>query len=553
MGLDAEDVAAERVAFDGEAADEFGGLLGVEGGQLVSGVLFEEVGQQGIGDGGEGAEGFKVAGAAAIAVGDDAFDAGDALVGDEDVAEFAPEAEAAFDDTAVDDDAAAEAGADDGRDGGFFGAGAEEGEVAPECAGVAVVEVDDGFAEALFEVEADVEAGPIGMDEIGGTAGAEQARGAGRAWGVEADGGDVVGGDAGCVEGDLEAVFNLGEADGGALSGHGRVFAEAFNEEFRVFAEEGVVDGGSAEIDASDDFQERGSNGIEHIRTFTAVRAVSILESLTRLRFGLCESGDRNQLGPELLDGFGDHLDAEPGSLGDGEVAFRIEMESGLDDCIAEGAFCLIEFEGGRTGFKSWRQGRHGCHPLQDSGCADGSAPVVGNELQVIQPTERSDSACSGEADQFHFRLENVDEARLDVVANQLVGQECFPAGQRDAELAAEPGIASEVVCQQGFFPPEKVEFFQPAAEGDGLASGVGAIGIHGQPHVGTDGLAHGTDNANICFWRVADFHLQSPEALLLPGECFLAEAGREIGPVLAVHGGAIGAECGSVLLAEEA
>ena len=55
-----------------------------------------------------------------------------------------PKPIAALDHVAVDDHAAAEAGADDGGDRGLAAIGAEEGEVAPERAGIAVVEVGDG-------------------------------------------------------------------------------------------------------------------------------------------------------------------------------------------------------------------------------------------------------------------------------------------------------------------------------------------------------------------------------------------------------------------------
>ena len=107
------------------------------------------------------------------------------------VAEFAAEALAAVDHVAVDDHAAAEAGADDGRKRGFAAIAAEEGEVPPEGAGIAVVEVRDGLAEAIRQVRADIVAGPIGMHEVGGAARAEHAGAAGRTGRVEADGDDV--------------------------------------------------------------------------------------------------------------------------------------------------------------------------------------------------------------------------------------------------------------------------------------------------------------------------------------------------------------------------
>ena len=131
------------------------------------GKFRQKVWQECFFDRGERADGFEIAQASAIAERLQAFDAGDALKWNQDVAEFAAEAFAAFDDVAVDDDAAAEAGADDDRDRSFFAVGAEDCEVSPERAGVAVVEVGDGLAEFAGEAFADVEAGPVGVDEVG--------------------------------------------------------------------------------------------------------------------------------------------------------------------------------------------------------------------------------------------------------------------------------------------------------------------------------------------------------------------------------------------------
>ena len=97
----------------------------------------------------------------------DARDRRDALIGNQHVAELAAESLATFHDVAVDDDAAAEAGADDGGDRSRRTADAEDGEVPPQRAGVAVVEVGDRLAELGGEPVADVEAGPVGMDEVG--------------------------------------------------------------------------------------------------------------------------------------------------------------------------------------------------------------------------------------------------------------------------------------------------------------------------------------------------------------------------------------------------
>ena len=77
------------------------------------------------------------------------------------MAEFSTETVPAFDDVAIENDAAAVAGADDGGHGGFTAAGAEDRVVTPKCGGVAVVQIGDGFAEFLGQTVANVEAGPL--------------------------------------------------------------------------------------------------------------------------------------------------------------------------------------------------------------------------------------------------------------------------------------------------------------------------------------------------------------------------------------------------------
>ena len=125
----------------------FAALRDVEFAEFVAGIFRQEVGQKSSVDGGQGADGFEIAEASAIASRLQAFDTGDALVRNQHVAEFAAETLAALDDVAVDDDAAAEAGADDGGNGSLIAVGAEDREVSPERAGVAVVEIRDGLAE----------------------------------------------------------------------------------------------------------------------------------------------------------------------------------------------------------------------------------------------------------------------------------------------------------------------------------------------------------------------------------------------------------------------
>ncbi len=68
------------------------------------------------------------------------------LVGEQDVAEFAAKTMAAFEDAILYDDAAAEAGADDGGNGSGVVGGAEQNIVAPQSARVAIINIDHGQA-----------------------------------------------------------------------------------------------------------------------------------------------------------------------------------------------------------------------------------------------------------------------------------------------------------------------------------------------------------------------------------------------------------------------
>ena len=222
--------------------------------EFVVRIARQEVGQERFGDGGERAERLQVAGAAAVAFRLQAFDAGDALVGNQDVAEFSAEAHSALDDVAIDDDAAAETGADHRGDRSLPAVGAEDGEVSPQGSGVAVVEVGDGAAETGFEVRADIESGPIGMDEVGGTARAEDAGGTRRTGRVQADGDHVVQTHAGFFDGDFQAVFDLPQADVRPFGGERGVLAQSFDEELLLRVDDRIVNGGPAKVDSGNYF-----------------------------------------------------------------------------------------------------------------------------------------------------------------------------------------------------------------------------------------------------------------------------------------------------------
>ena len=135
------------------------------------------------------------------------------------MAQLAAETGAALDHVAVDNHAPTKAGADNRGDGGCNPGSAENREVAPKGSGVAIVEIVDGAAELLFEARPYVEARPVGMHEVGGSARTENSSGAGRSGGVESDGYDVGEGYPGFRRGDGKPVFNLLQTNHWSLPG----------------------------------------------------------------------------------------------------------------------------------------------------------------------------------------------------------------------------------------------------------------------------------------------------------------------------------------------
>ena len=113
VGLHAKNFFAQRVALFRKAADEFGGLVEIYSCQFVIGITRQKIREDVFFDGGERAERLQVAGAPAIALRIDSGGSRDALIWDQNVAEFSAETVFSFDYVTVEDDAAAIASADD--------------------------------------------------------------------------------------------------------------------------------------------------------------------------------------------------------------------------------------------------------------------------------------------------------------------------------------------------------------------------------------------------------------------------------------------------------
>jgi len=126
--------------------------------------------------------------------------------------------------------------------------------MAPQGGGIAVVEVGDRQAEPPLEPRPHVEAGPLRMHEVRRAAAAQDARAARRTGRVEADGHELLAGQARPLGRRPQAVLDLREAHVRSLDAAGRMLAQAVDEELAALVEERVVDRRAAEIDAGDDF-----------------------------------------------------------------------------------------------------------------------------------------------------------------------------------------------------------------------------------------------------------------------------------------------------------
>ena len=106
----------------------------------------------------------------------------------------------------------------------------------------------------MRETFADVEARPIGMHKVGGTARAEHTRSACRAGRIQSDRDDVGESDASFVRRDLETIGDLLQANVRTLFRQRRMFTQSVNEKVPLLIDDRIVDGGSAQIHSGYDF-----------------------------------------------------------------------------------------------------------------------------------------------------------------------------------------------------------------------------------------------------------------------------------------------------------
>ena len=189
----------------------------------------------------------------------------------------------AHDLTAV-DDATAETCTDDRRHGrAVLGLGAEEVLMGVQRRGIAVVVVEDRQAEVGLGRGADVVVAPRRLLEVRRSLRRDDARGAGRTRGVEADGENCGVRYASGFEGDLHRTRNGFESGIGTLVDAARNLGHVVDEKSASHVEHGAVGLRSADVDSDDDDD---ATRFGHARSPPARRTPSGVRQFVRLDAG---------------------------------------------------------------------------------------------------------------------------------------------------------------------------------------------------------------------------------------------------------------------------
>jgi hypothetical protein len=168
-GLLPEDRQGQRIAVFAVAADELGGLVLRQAGELVVVILGEPVRQQVLLDAGERGDAFRIAPLTAVTCGHRLAGIQQAVHRDGDVAELSGHPGCPLDHPPGLDEPAAQPGAHDRGDRAIPpGIPAEPYVVRVQSSRIAVVVVDNGKPEAFGQRGPDVEAAPAGVPEVGG-------------------------------------------------------------------------------------------------------------------------------------------------------------------------------------------------------------------------------------------------------------------------------------------------------------------------------------------------------------------------------------------------
>jgi len=248
VGLSAENDLSERIAFLGESANFFRGIADVHLRERVVGESGEVVGKQIEADSGEADDRLQIIDPAAVAVGGDLL-GGVPVAGESGVTELGGIADFANHNPTVHDNSSSQAGADDEADRAFGGIVAEGCSVPIESSGVGVVEIADGFADEVGKATAHIKVPVTCVSEVGTAGAAHHAFGAGRAGGIEADGGDLIVAPSGEIQCGLVCHPKLIETDFGARRNEAWDFVHSRNQE--VFTvKRGDVDRRPSEIKA---------------------------------------------------------------------------------------------------------------------------------------------------------------------------------------------------------------------------------------------------------------------------------------------------------------
>ena len=253
MGLDPENLLAERIALIRETTHEFCRLVGLQSCQFVSGVARQKIRQQIPFDRAERTERLEVPCASAIACRLDAADSRNTLIGNQHVTQFSAKTVFALYDIAIENDATAIARPDDDRNLGLSAVCPKDRIVPPKRSRICIIQIAHRLAELVLQAFTNIEARPLRMNKVRGTSGTELARRAGRARSIQADGHHVREMNTCSLGGNLETIRYLAEADFRSLLCKRWMLTQSVDEKLLVPVHQRIVDRSSAKIDSGYD------------------------------------------------------------------------------------------------------------------------------------------------------------------------------------------------------------------------------------------------------------------------------------------------------------
>src|SRR3972149_10385148 len=112
-------------------------------------------------------------------------------------------------------------------------------------------------------------------------------------------------------------------------------------------------------------------------------------------------------------------------------------------------------------------------------------------------------------------RLHDVQRALLKHAPEGPVTTQLLRAGNPHLQSAANLDIPFDIVGADGLLKPQEIVFRELPAYRYGGAAGIGAVGVHREQYVVTDGAAHCRNVLDVIFRAEANLHLHRLEALV--------------------------------------